>query len=530
MGERTFVNGKVFTGRGEAEFVSAFRVADGRFTWIGDAADVADAAAIDLRGRTVLPGFVDIHTHPTYVAMTVDAVPCIVPAVNDIPGMIAALRGHPNVGKGPDAWIEGWGYDESKLAERRTPTTEDLDLVSTTQPVYVLRSDCHSGICNTRALQLAGITRETPDPDGAHFGRYATGEPNGVLQEHAANDVVMHAKSSRDFQGRVDALRRTREHYAERGIVAMTEMMANVTPFDDLEVYRAAAQGHGQQVLLYFEWSKLQDNLIPDLTDEQRTGRVRFAGIKMFADGSMSGRTAWVNEAYADSAEHGYPTISVETMQAGYEWARRNRVQVAVHAMGDRALQRVIDFFADKEPWMGPDIPSVRLEHATLFSPDLLDRLAAGPMEFGIATHSIFFYAEYRSYARNLSPELFAVAYPIRSFYERVRCCALSSDTPATSWSDADDVFVSVKAAVLREAHDGSDFNQAEAVTVPQALLLYSGRARHLAPFDGVGLIQPGFEGSFVVLDRDVFTIPPQEIDRVRVQETWLQGERVFRR
>jgi predicted amidohydrolase YtcJ len=122
------------------------------------------------------------------------------------------------------------------------------------------------------------------------------------------------------------------------------------------------------------------------------------------------------------------------------------------------------------------------------------------------------------------------VAYPIRSLYERVRCSALSSDTPATSWSDADDVFLSVRAAVLREAHTGADFNRAEAVTVAQALLLYTGRARLLAPFDGVGLIQPGFEGSFVVLDRDVFTVPPGEIDRVRVAETWLRGERAFRR
>ena len=151
-------------------------------------------------------------------------------------------------------------------------------------------------------------------------------------------------------------------------------------------------------------------------------------------------------------------------------------------------------------------------------------------MRFGVVTHSIFFFAEYGSYARNLSQHQLAVAYPIRSFYERVPATALSSDTPATSWSDADDVFVSVRAAVLREAHTGASFNPAEAVTVAQALLLYTGRARLVAPFDRVGLIQPGFEGSFVVLDRDVFTIPPREIDRVRVAETWIRGEQVFTR
>jgi predicted amidohydrolase YtcJ len=87
-----------------------------------------------------------------------------------------------------------------------------------------------------------------------------------------------------------------------------------------------------------------------------------------------------------------------------------------------------------------------------------------------------------------------------------------------------------VQAAVTREAHTGAVFNRAEAVTVAQALLLYTGRARHLGPFDGLGLIQPGFEGSFVVLDRDVFTVPAGEIGRVRVRETWIRGEQVFRR
>lgn len=203
--ERVFINGKVFTGRDEADFASGFAIKDGKFARVWDARaggaqessqessarEFDSAEVIDLGGRTVLPGFVDVHTHPGYLAMSAGAVPCTVPVVHDIAGMIEALRRHPNYGRGAAAWIEGFGYDESKLAERRTPTREDLDRVSRTQPVYVLRSDCHSGICNSRALELAGITRDTPDPEVGHFGRFADGEPNGVLQEHGANDVVL---------------------------------------------------------------------------------------------------------------------------------------------------------------------------------------------------------------------------------------------------------------------------------------------------------------------------------------------------
>src|SRR5215472_14013221 len=163
--EQTFINGKIFTARSEDEFVTAFKIADGKVIWAGDQNEFDGDGAIDLRGRTVLPGFIDVHTHPGYVAMTVHSVPCTVPVVNNIPEMIEALKGHKNFGKGLNDWIEGWGYDEFKLAEHRTPTSQDLDKVSTTQPVYVMRSDGHSGICNTRALEIAGITRDTPDPE-----------------------------------------------------------------------------------------------------------------------------------------------------------------------------------------------------------------------------------------------------------------------------------------------------------------------------------------------------------------------------
>ncbi len=529
---QTFINGKIFTGRSEEEFVSAFRIGDGKFTWIGNSSDVDSTGAIDLKGQTVLPGFLDIHTHPTYVAMTVRAVPCTVPVVNNIAEMIAALKTHPNFGKSEKDWIEGWGYDESKLAEHRSPTTKDLDEVSKTQPVYVLRSDCHSGICNTKALQLAGITKNTPDPPGAKFGRYDNGEPNGVLQEHAANDAVLKAKAVPSFQSKVQQIAETGPHYNERGIVAMSDMMVFTKPCNDLDIYREAEKrGLKQQVPLYFEWKALQQNMVSDLTDEQRTGRTKFAGLKLFADGSVSNRTAWVTEAYRNSNDHGYSTLTEDDLKSSYEWASRNKVQIAVHAMGDKTFQDVFDFFADKEPWMGSHIPSVRLEHITLLSEEQTRQMANARMSFGASTQIIFYFAEYDSYSENLTDAQLKRTYPVKMFYRNIEHLGLSSDAPATTWADPDNVFVSLKAAVTRKAYNGADIVREQAITLPQAVLLYTARAATVPPYDGsLGQIAPGFEASFIVLDRDIFAIDINDVDKALVRQTWIQGEQVYER
>ena len=147
----------------------ALLVKAGRISWIGPGACAPahdGVPSVDLEGRTVLPALCDVHTHPSWIAATVRSVPCVSPIVNTIEEMIEALRRHPLAGRGPEAWITGFGYDEGKLAEHRTPTIEDLDRVSTTQPVFVKRSDCHSAICNSVALRLAGIEAGTPDPAG----------------------------------------------------------------------------------------------------------------------------------------------------------------------------------------------------------------------------------------------------------------------------------------------------------------------------------------------------------------------------
>ena len=527
---KTFVNGKIFTGRDEQEFASAFAIADGRITWVGSTKEVNVSGAIDLQGQTVLPGFVDVHTHPGWVAATTKSVPCTVSVVRSITEMIEALITHPNFGKGENEWIEGFGYDESKLAEHRTPTTTDLDRVSTAQPVFVMRSDCHSAVCNSRALALAGITRNTPDPPGSRFGRSANGEPNGLLQELAAVETVSRIKAAPSYDRKVQDIAAVGSHYDARGIVAVSDMMAMRRPLDDLQIYRDAAQrGFRQQAALYFDWTKLKENPGADLTDADRTGRVKFAGVKLFADGSISGRTAWVRETYRDSTEHGLAMATDDDLRSACEWARRNKVQVSVHVMGDRACQHVIDLFADQPPWLGDSIPSVRLEHITLLSSQQMRQMKAAPMRFGAATQIIFLFAEYDSYRQNLSAAQFQRAYPIKDFYREIEHLGLSSDAPATTWADPDNVFVSLKAAVRRKASNGAAIVLGQALTVPQAVLLYTARAATVAPFEGkLGRIARGYEASFIVLDRDIFTLGVNEIDQTQVRQSWIGGEMVY--
>jgi predicted amidohydrolase YtcJ len=549
MGTQHFVNGKIFTGFAEDDFVTAFAVTDGAFSWVGESGQVTDTRSaaesdlseshpaesapaesgptIDLRGRTVVPGFLDVHTHPAFMASLANAVMCFPPEVGSLSGLLSKLRSHPHLGRNGNSWIEGFGYDESAFPERRGPVADDLDKVSTTQPILVWRCDGHSAVANHRALEMAGITRDTPDPPGGEYGRTADGAPNGVLTEIAAADSVASVIPAPDFHQLADQLAGLDRHFAERGIVAVADLLATGVP-EPLRMFREAErQGLRTQCALYYGWATIDKDNTADLTDDDRTGRMKIAGVKVFMDGAYSNRTAWTEDSYPGSDNHGMHTLTDDDLRAAVNWARRNHIQVAVHAMGDRALNHVLDMFAAEQPWMG-DLPSIRLDHATLFSPDMIERVSTATMTFGVVSHSIFLFAEYDSYARNLSPAQFGIAYPIRSFYERIRFAALSSDSPTTAWADSDNVFVSIKAAVLREAHNGADIGRAEAVTVPQALLLYTGRARQLAPLDRVGVIAKGFQASFLILDRDVFSIPAAEIDRVVVSETWIQGEQVY--
>lgn len=536
MSRRTFINGRVFTGRSETDFVSAFRIEDGLVEWVGETAELdADtrSGAVDLGGRTVLPGLLDMHVHPALMADTADAVECLPPRVGSIAELISALRSHPalhsyeHCGTGPESWIVGAGYDETKYPEGRAPTAADLDQVSTTQPVLVWRADRHTALCNSRALELAGVTAQTPDPEGGRFGRDANGRPNGLLEEFSAIRAVTDRMPERTAEEQADLLEMVGRRLFSRGIVGVCDLLATTIPAP-LDTYRAvAARAPFPRAALFYGWNR--PDVLHDLEEQEKSGPVRIAGTKVLMDGAYSNRTAWVCTPYPDSQEHGLRTLDDDDLLAAADWARRHGVQVAVHAMGDRAISQVVDVLGGMAPWLEGQ-PSVRIEHATLMAPELVERIRTARMQFGIATHTIFLYAEYEAYASNLHPEQVSASYPVRSLYESLESLALSSDCPATAWSEADDVFVSIEAAVRRRAYNGADFGQGSAITAAQAVLLYTARAAQVTQLEGLGQLAPGFEASFVVLDQDLFTVPVDTISQTRVLETWQSGQQVYTR
>ena len=360
--------------------------------------------------------------------------------VNSISEMQEALRHTPEYGQGLDVWIEGWGFDESKLAEHRSPTRDDLDQVSTTQPIFLYRSDCHSSVGNSRALELAGIDEHTPDPAG----------------------------------GKIE-----KDYYVADEVAGPLEI--------------------------------------------EKSDRLRVAGLKVFMDGSISGETALMKDAFP-SGKKGVALTSEDRLREIIAYARENKLQVAVHAMGDAAIQRVIDVCQDLDPWLEGQ-PSVRIEHASLLSDSMLKELKGATIGLAVSTQPIFFLGEEDFYRLFLSADQLKMAYRINSLDKENILFSLSSDAP---WAEPDSPFYGIYAAVTRHTAAGGFINEDEGIPVVRAILAYTRDAAKMGGFVNNGTLTPGKDADFVILDRDIFSQKAEDLAKVKPASTWIGREKVW--
>lgn len=361
---------------------------------------------------------------------------------------------------------------------------------------------------------------------GGKIERDDAGEPTGFMREVAATQLLIRAKSAQSYQADVDNLVQSSHHYLANGIVAIGEMMGRKKPYDSWQLYTdAVTRGFLPRTTIYYVFDELKDGAALSF---KATDQLRVAGIKVFMDGSISGETADNTRPYPDG-KRGVLLTDQDKLLAAVEMAKAAKVQLAVHAMGDAAIQLVLDTTANLTPWLS-ETPSVRIEHASLLTDAMFDQINRAKMNYGLVTQPIFFFAEVASYQAFLTSSQYQEIYRVKSMERSKALVALSSDAPCTPWAEPDSVFYSLYAAVTRRAANGEVVGPEEAITVGTGLLAYTKDAALMGGFEENGTLVAGKNADFVIVDQDLFTIDPTEIKDTRVAETWVAGQRVYQR
>ncbi|WP_246096788.1 amidohydrolase [Psychrobacillus soli] len=518
-----FINGKIFTSNIEKKNANAMIIQNGHIEWIGNQEEIQDfeGVAIDLKGRRVLPGIIDAHMHPLLLANFSKQIACTPPVVYSIVDMIRELTTMVE-----EDWIEGWGYDEGKLKEGRAPNRQDLDQVSIDKPIVVTRTCGHIISVNSKALSIAGINKDTPDPAGGKIDRDKNGEPTGVLRE-SARLLVLNRMPQISMEENASRLAELTKSLYAHGITSITDLMASHKPMDYVDVYTLAREkGLTQNVVLYYMWHDLKMNPILNAENTDRKNPIHIGGVKLFADGSVSGRTAWVNPPFlGDEDNYGISTTSENELLEAAEYAKKHGVQLVVHAMGEQAIDLIVNTFYGKEAWL-QDGPSIRIEHAAMPTLQAIERAA----EIGIAfvPQPIFLYAEIESYLNNLGSDRTKTTYPVKTMLNSGIPVAFSSDAPATAWADPVNPFVGIKSAVTRAAYDGTNTGDTEKIDIETAIELYTRGAQYITRLPYVGQLKEGYRADFIVLNKDILEISSEEIDKISVEATFLKGELVY--
>ena len=526
-----YKNGKIFSSDDNLPHAQAMAVKDGKIAWVGQDKDADESQAlkiVDLAGRRILPGFVDSHMHAIMLAdccQQISALPPAVSSIDDLVSEIQKVRASQQAGQ----WIQGWGYDEGKLKEHTAPNRYDLDRGCSDSPVIVKRTCGHVCAVNGKALEMAGVTADTPDPEGGKIGRFENGEPNGILYENGRN-VLNHILSEKTEEDMASDLLALDKILLSQGVTTGADM-GEFTACDYKNIFGIAIErGMKVKVAAYYMWDSVKDKKDFTITEEDMdpSRQFRIAGIKLIGDGSVSGRTAWCDRPYlGNNEEYGMPVCSEQDIEDAIAFCKEHKCQLSIHAMGAKTIDRAIAHTWQQKPWISGSAPYVRLEHVAMPTDDATAKAAQSGIAF--VTQPIFLYAEIESYLTNMGLERTQENYPVSDWIKSGVRIAFSTDAPATAWAEPSNPFACLKGAVTRKAWDGTDCGQRHRVDIETAIKLYTAKSAPMLGFEDVGMLKEGYSADFIVLDRDILAIASDDIDKVRVEETYINGEMVYK-
>jgi predicted amidohydrolase YtcJ len=512
-------------GRGASE-PTAVAVSDGKVLAVGTDEEIEALAGrgterIALDGRRLVPGFIDAHTHFVDGGFELASVQL---RDADTPAEFVRRIGE-FAASHPDEWMIGGLWDHEAWGGE-LPRRDWIDTVTPNTPVLVSRLDAHMALANTHALELAGVTSDTPDPPGGTIVRYPDGRPTGVLKDAAA------ALVSRVIPGRTEAaldgaLQAAVSHAVERGVT----MIGDMGYWEGLETYRRARARGNLPIRVYSVVQIDGRDRMEAYMDEHGRGdhRLFWGGVKAFVDGSLGSTTAWFYDPYEDEPEtSGLMVSDTAELRTAIVEADAAGLQVIVHAIGDRANDWLLDAYAEARELNGERDRRARIEHAQHLSAEAITRFGRDGV---IPSMQPYHAADDGRWAvRRIGPERIKRTYVFRDLLDAGAVLAFGSD-----WTVAlIDPLLGIYAAVTRRTLDGANpdgWLPEQKISVAEAVAGYTTGASYSCFMeDHVGTLEPGKYADLVVLSDDIFTIDPVEIENVQVDLTMVEGEVVYRR
>ena len=518
------VNGRVFTVDPAQPRAEAFAIKDGRFIAVGSTADIRNLAkqrtqVIDAQRMTVTPRFIDAHCHPS--------------GINELYEVNTNLRSIKEIQEAlkkraatlpPDQWVVGTMFDDTKLTDDHPLNRFDLDAAVSDHPVVVNHRGGHTSWYNTRALELAEISRRTPDPEHGRFFRDANGELTGRVAELARqvfNTVGKRPQFTPEQQRERSrsGMRYISELLTAAGLTTVHDAgtsLEKVTAYEDTfrngELrHRAYMMIRGDNIVRSFYGTGLYTGFGNEW--------IRVGGIKFTADGSASERTMRMSTPYVGTDDHGILTMTQDQIYAAVDEAHRRGFQVGVHANGDVTIDMVLKAYERAlAQWPNPDRRH-RIEHCTLVNPDLIRRIkAVGAIPTPFWTYVYYHGEKWSEYGAEKLKWMFAH----RSFVDAGIHVPGASDYGPGPFEP----MMAIQSMVTRKDYKGKEWGTNQKVTVDEALKIGTINGAYASHEENVkGSITPGKLADFVILEKDPHEVNPDEIKDIKIVRTVVGGK-----
>lgn len=519
------INARVYTVDPRQPEAEAVAVVHDRFAAVGSTEAVRSLATkktrvIDAEGMTLVPGFIDAHTHPADSGVSeLLFVDCNRPTIAEIG---AAMR--ERAGRTPaENWVYGFKYDDTKLKDGRPLSRRDLDEFVPQHPARVLHRGGHTAIANSEAFRALGITRDTPDPEGGKYGRDSSGELTGFVAEKALAVLDKGgAPPPITPEQRQAGVKLISELMTAAGLTTVHDAMANK---NDWSAYQdAAAAGQMRfRVYLMVVPSLLAPLQAAGVRPRFGNDRLRIGGVKLFCDGSASERTMRMSQPYVGRPDdYGILVTTQERLNDDVLAAHVAGFQVGVHANGDVAIDMVLNAYELAQRLKPlPDFRH-RIEHCTLVNPDLLKRIAKiGAIPTPFYTYVYYHGDKWAQYGQERTRWMFAH----RSFLDHgIRVAAASDYVPGPF-----EPLMAIQSMVTRKDYQGRVWGENQRITVDEALKICTLHGAYASSEENLkGSVSPGKLADFVLLADDPHTSDPDHIKDIRVVRTVVGGQTVF--